>query len=149
MATCILRGSNCLLCTALKLKSMISKLELEHKKTNYFSNGHVVSEGFVNGALEECPKCIHLRLILKSNDIPYTLSWYFPLVSKLWLYRWLKKVVELHAYCARAKSKGSIIKSLMDNLQWKETICLSPDFEQYASHLRLTLIIDKDFLHGN
>ena len=149
LAGTLLPRSNSLPRSAYELKTMIRRLGLEHERIDSCPEGHILFEGDVNGGLEQCPVCNHPRYIPCSNQVPYSMTRYFPLIPKLQRLYKCPRLADLLQHHGDSMFDGESMRSVADSYQWQEISRLYPEFQDVATHLRLALVVDGVCPHGH
>lgn len=149
LAGTLLPRNNSMPRTTYELKSMIRRLGLEHDRIDSCPNGHILYEGAVNGALTECPRCLHPRFVTGSKSIPCAVTRYFPIIPKMQRLYKCPKIADLLKHFEGATVESNIMKSIADSFQWKEVSRMYPLFRDVGKSLRLGLVADGVCPHGN
>lgn len=137
----LLPTSNCFPRTSYEVKNMLMKLGLEHRQVHCCSSGHVLYEG-VNEDLIECPTCREPRYIPGSNQVPQRIVRYFDVIKHLLrMFRCLEVAKHMMWYDSH-KSRGTVMMSVADSLQCKNSDHLYPNFANVLTNLRLRLVGD-------
>jgi len=129
---------------------LVLKLGLKHEAIHCYPDGHVLFRGEKKN-LVNCPHpgCGKSRYIDGSNSIPAKVLRYFPVVDQLKQMFQCPKIAEMMTFHDSNKSGEPLMKSVVDEEQWKHVDEAYPDFAAIPTNLRVGLVGDRVNPYGN